>query len=342
MEQHEKLIKITPSCWHYRLIKYIWKIDPKMFMNLCPYFWLTIASLFVLPFVWFYNVIKNGFITFFDKISEHMDKIFDKELENWVKTLNEAQIIELDKFGWNSEDVSVPYSFKKKASPWDAVHKWCKLHNVSTIELYKKVGLYEEFKEKMRLRRAELRKVAAEKESRKQAITDKRKADREKMNKVIKNTKQIAGFIITLFLAFIFFFIVKLFVFIFTLFVEFVILNSVECGCAIGYMALVALIGFIIYLYCMRVGSIVDRITDKQHASFKEWIMAIPALIVIGICYVIFYCIIYVFLWKWIIYATYVGLRNAFFTFTGIFGEYFGASYSDYCPGIEWDEKEED
>lgn len=45
---------------------------------------------------------------------------------------------------------------------------------------------------------------------------------------------------------------------------------------------------------------------------------------------------------KWIIYATYVGLRNAFFTFTGIFGEYFGASYSDYCPGIEWDEKEED
>lgn len=27
-----------------------------------------------------------------------MDKIFDKELENWVKTLNEAQIIELDKF----------------------------------------------------------------------------------------------------------------------------------------------------------------------------------------------------------------------------------------------------
>lgn len=32
----------------------------------------------------------------------------------------------------------------------------------------------------MRLRKAELRKVAVEKESRKQAITDKRKADREK------------------------------------------------------------------------------------------------------------------------------------------------------------------
>lgn len=28
-----------------------------------------------------------------------MDKIFDKELENWVKTLNEAQIIELENIG---------------------------------------------------------------------------------------------------------------------------------------------------------------------------------------------------------------------------------------------------
>jgi len=27
------------------------------------------------------------------------------------------------------------------------------------------------------------------------------------------------------------------------------------------------------------------------------------------------------------------GLANS----TGVFGEYFGASYSDYCPGIEWE-----
>lgn len=342
MEQHEKLIKITPSCWHYRLIKYIWNIDPKMFMNLCPYFWLTIASLFALPFVWLYKVIKNGITAFFDKIGEYIDKVFDKELEKWVKTLNEAQIIEIDKFGWNSDDVNVPFSFKQKASSWDAVHKWCKLHNMSTSDLYKKVGLYEEFKEKMRIKKAEKRKREEEKELRKQLANNKRNIDRAKMNKVIKNTKRIAGFLITLLLAFIFFYIVKLFVFIFTIFVEFVMLNSTECGCALGFIALSLLIGFIIWLYCCRVSPIVDRITDCQSASVKEWIAAFPALIFIGSCYVIFYCIIYTFLWKWIIYATYVGLRNAFFTFTGIFGEYFGASYSDYCPGIEWDEKDED
>jgi hypothetical protein len=31
-----------------------------------------------------------------------------------------------------------------------------------------------------------------------------------------------------------------------------------------------------------------------------------------------------------------VGLVKGIGSSSGIFGEYFGASYSDYCPGIEW------
>lgn len=102
---------------------------------------------------------------------------------------------------------------------------------------------------------------------------------------------------------------------------------------------------FLVYIFCGML--LFSCTTARIHRMGKQYvtiyhIFPSPDKIGIGICYVIFYCIIYVFLWKWIIYATYVGLRNAFFTFTGIFGEYFGASYSDYCPGIEWDEKEED
>ena len=33
---------------------------------------------------------------------------------------------------------------------------------------------------------------------------------------------------------------------------------------------------------------------------------------------------------------------NGIVNSTGIFGEYFGASYSDYCPGIEWKDCEEE
>jgi hypothetical protein len=32
------------------------------------------------------------------------------------------------------------------------------------------------------------------------------------------------------------------------------------------------------------------------------------------------------------------GLKNS----SGVFGEYFNASYSDYCPGIEWVDTEEE
>ena len=32
----------------------------------------------------------------------------------------------------------------------------------------------------------------------------------------------------------------------------------------------------------------------------------------------------------------FVGIVKGIGSSSGIFGEYFGASYSDYCPGIEW------
>lgn len=343
MEQHEKLIKITPNCWHYRLIKYIWKIDPKMFMNLCPYFWLTIASLFLVPFVWVYKTIANIFRNIIEGVGEYMDRVFDKEIENWLKTLDAGQIIDLERNGFDDSDVYIPSKIRKKTYSFRVIEKWLKMNNITEKQLFEKSGLYDEFKEKVRLKKEAKRlKEQAKKlkKETKQNSVYKGKIDKDRMNKVIKNTKQIAGFLMTVMLAFIFFYFIKLFVFISTLITEFCILNTTECGEALLILGSVAIIMFIIYLYCQRVSSIVDRITDREHANIKEWIISLPAMVFIGVCYVIFYCIIYVFLWKWIIYATYKGLRNALFTFTGIFGEYFGASYSDYCPGIEWGEKE--
>lgn len=43
------------------------------------------------------------------------------------------------------------------------------------------------------------------------------------------------------------------------------------------------------------------------------------------------------FIWK-VLSALGHGIINS----TGVFGEYFGASYSDYCPGIEWADVEEE
>lgn len=40
------LIKLSKNDWHYKLIRYTWGINPEEFKNLCPYFWLTVASIF--------------------------------------------------------------------------------------------------------------------------------------------------------------------------------------------------------------------------------------------------------------------------------------------------------
>lgn len=346
MEQHEKLIKITPNCWHYRLIKYIWGIDPKMFMNLCPYFWLTIASLCIVPFVW----VCRGIAKFFNKIGnwidDYIDKISDKELENFAKTLNVAQIIEIRENGYDCDstrdcDVNLPSSIKKKHGYYGVIYTWLKLHNMTEESLMNYKPQWEQFKKKKQEERILRERKILIKEKKKEELLDKVKQDREKINKVIKHTKHITGFIITALMAFLFFFVIKMFVFIFVLLTEFIIYDLVVTSTAIAIILGVILFGLIIAFYCKRVEGIVDRITEKQHASIKEWIIATPALIFLGTLYVVFYWIIYLFLWKWIIYATYKGLKNAFFTFTGIFGEYFGASYSDYCPGIEWDENVE-
>lgn len=59
-------------------------------------------------------------------------------------------------------------------------------------------------------------------------------------------------------------------------------------------------------------------------------------------CYFIFVS----FLWKLIcvsfLWGIIRGFGYAITKFGGIFGEYFGASYSDYCPGISWDNQTED
>ena len=54
--------------------------------------------------------------------------------------------------------------------------------------------------------------------------------------------------------------------------------------------------------------------------------------------------IFYYFLWKLIIvnlaYLITAGAKGFWFGvlgFLGIFGEYFGASYTDYCPEARWD-----
>jgi hypothetical protein len=93
-------------------------------------------------------------------------------------------------------------------------------------------------------------------------------------------------------------------------------------------------------------GSLLYYGVEWQSSENKKWWMWplltiwYPLYFVIGI--VICKWIIYYFLYKLIIYTILWGILRGigvgFQEFGGIFADYFNASYSDYCPGINWED----
>jgi len=172
---------------------------------------------------------------------------------------------------------------------------------------------------------------------------------------IIKRTKQTVGFLITIFLLFCTYFIVNalsyVLLFITDTFIEywfvFAVLGSVAA--AIG----------ILYLMWIFVNGWLTTVINKYKNGKKVWYIQ-PFIygifyplkyIVLSIFYTLMYIlwvpIKYIFklilkpigLFIWKIFSK---LWNNIVSSTGIFGEYFGASYSAYCPGIEWTDVNED
>lgn len=176
---------------------------------------------------------------------------------------------------------------------------------------------------------------------------------------LIKRTKRVVGAIITLIVLALTYFVVN--------FVAFDIIVAVDWSIANWEVYLIILCiaaaGGIIYLIGVVFGSWIQNVINKYQRGRKLWYVEPFVWLWYAIKYValgIFYVLVYV-IWipvKFIFYTfllniilVNVGLflwkvmkafANGIVNSTGIFGEYFGASYSDYCPGIEWKDCEEE
>jgi len=177
---------------------------------------------------------------------------------------------------------------------------------------------------------------------------------------IIKRTKQIFGAIITVILLIATFIIVNLLVLTIT---EIIDLCIVGWTWIAGFGIILLTAGIIIALIIL-IASWVQKIIDRYNYGNKVWyVQPFIYLIFYPIKYAIF-AISYAFL-----YAIWIPIKFIFYTFifklilknvgilvwkalsslwknilssTGVFGEYFGASYSDYCPGIEWTDVEDE
>lgn len=177
---------------------------------------------------------------------------------------------------------------------------------------------------------------------------------------IIKRTKQVIGAVITVALLAISYLFVNCFAFCLMAVIDWCIMNW-EIFATLGVLAV--LCGIVYVLYILVTGW-VQGIVFKYNKGKKVWYIE-PLIylvyypvkyVVIMLAYTLVYMIwipikyiFWVFLWKVVlvnlgklIWKALCSLGRGLANSTGVFGEYFGASYSDYCPGIEWEGFDED
>lgn len=336
-----------------------------------------ILSPFVFPIWGFYRIIKwvvDGYIKWVEKSTE---KLLNKWVSQ-LKPAEVLDIYDRDTlYDFSFENpqsrlVDVP----RKISKFDRgeiLRRWAEQENIEYNKIEEYLKKYKEEKEKLKVEKQKenweknLKRI--ERNNKKQARERKiiKKMDNffsgifkpfrvakesftfETTGQVIKATKRFVGLIITAVLLAATFFIVHG--------LTWVTLQLVHYWCWAGIMYWSMLIIVSIIFTILFIGSIYfidEKVKDAKklykNNELKLW-YAIPMYIGIGfvltVKYVIWYPIYFIFvafLWKFVVVSLIFGIFKGFFkgivNFLGIFGEYFGAEYSSYCPGIEWEEEE--
>jgi hypothetical protein len=176
---------------------------------------------------------------------------------------------------------------------------------------------------------------------------------------LIRRTKQVVGAVITLAILVATYFLVNFIAYGIIAFVDFSIANWEIYAILAG----IGVFAGIVYIVGVVLGSWIQNIVNNYQRGRKVWYIEPLIYLWYGIKYVglgIAYAVVYVlwipvkfifytFLWKVVlvnvglfIWRVLCSLAKGLANSTGVFGEYFGASYSDYCPGIEWTDIEEE
>jgi len=177
---------------------------------------------------------------------------------------------------------------------------------------------------------------------------------------IIKRTKQVVGAVITVVLLGVSYVTVNVFALALMAFIDFCITHWY----LFAIIGIAGIIGVIVYVLYILITGWVQGIVIKYNRGKRVWyiesliyLLYYPTkYVIIALAYALLYMvwipikyILWVFLWKLIlvnliklIWKGLCSLGRSLANSTGVFGEYFGASYSDYCPGIEWEGFDED
>ncbi len=183
--------------------------------------------------------------------------------------------------------------------------------------------------------------------------------ERGRVNKIVKRTKQIIGAVVTLVILAATFFAVNIIARVLMIVTDWCIANW-EIFAAIVVLGIACGIVYLLYILITSWG---QAVINKYNRGRKVWyiepfiyLIWFPVkYIALSIAWLALYIlwvpikfIFYTCIWsvlRWLGLGLWRGIKSlgkGIIGSTGIFGEYFGASYSDYCPGIEWRDFDED
>jgi hypothetical protein len=368
-------VKLSTKKWHYKLIQFIlgsYAPTPQNMHNLCPYFWLLVFSILVTPVFGPFKLLYLALAYMADSITDMMDRlIIIPSAQKWEDGLTELDVYQILQWDKSIQKFyqKVHYGNDGYCSKEKFAYNWFRdTYNKPVFEKdqlgedgpYKTSGIYtQDYMDWLDARQKEMEAISkdmslieAERARKKAEYEENLRKFRNGMDNagdriketvlswkgVIKWTKRIVGIIVTAALLVATYFVVNyasrgvLWIvenwswFIFLV----VLLIAATCAATV----------LLLYLIKMLVTYI------ESKGAMNIWYIKGLYYLAKGI-YLPFRWVFYDFLWKWVLvnvwYLIKRGARlvwGSLLGFLGIFGEYFGASYTDYCPGIDWEENE--
>lgn len=366
-------VKMSTKSWHYKLVKLVLGSaapTPYNMHNLCPYFWLMIFSLLVSPIVlpikaviWAVMKIDKGVQNFVygsmvvpaaqsweSKLSDlDVFQIFNQET-NIKKIYKKAFGVEgayLDRdsfvFDWwekkyNKKAFQKPEGHRSRYNSEGFskdFEKWITECHEAMQEIYSKNYLEEKIKRDKKVQYEE--KISKFRDG-VDNLFDKIGQAVSSWKNIIKWTKRTVGLLVTFLGLVATYFVVN--------FIGKGVLWLVEhwnwqvvIGIGAGFLV-IGIIVLIVYLMRAWIAYMADKGTNLWYVKIAYFL----AMAMVWPLKVIFYHFIFQLLLVNIWFLLVKGAKliwGSFLGFLGIFGEYFGASYTDYCPGIEWEEENE-
>ena len=357
-------VTLSPNSWHFKLVKLVLgdaAPTPSTMNNFCPYWWLLVFSLLtcvvVVPVRLLFRL-GNAVLNAVDNIVTKT--LIEPAAKSWEDSLTDQDAFQI----WqHNEEINKTYrkvfGYDKGGYDKDRfVEKWFEKRYGKTTRLNtsrERDGYTPEFNNWINQQAEEWSKYCEEASKERAAkpyvptYEDRLETVRDSFGdffsrigeavsswkNIIKWTKRVTGALVTGVLLVMTYFVVSYL----GRGILWLIDNwdwQVAATGAIG-LGIIGTIALLVWLFSKWVNYMVVKGTKLWYVkvlySFTYWCFWTPLKL-----------FFYNFLWQLVIvnlaYLIAAGAKGGWkgvLGFLGIFGEYFGASYTDYCPGIRWE-----